>query len=491
MIDCAKTRELLSPYLEGELGPDEGRNVGGHLDGCADCRAELELLRLTVGSLRETPELPAPAGILRGVREGLEPPTLRERARAIFFPVSARRLPLGAFASVLVAFGIFLIYDRYPEVGKAPVVAPPAEELSIREKEAPPSPTLYDSARPQPTVEPVPPSMPEPRADPRTGAETAPSGDRDRLAAGTADEDGEPAASAGAGEESEATARSDDSAAVMKYRQAVESPPAPEAAPVKPPPAPAPQPVRPPQTSPPTRPPPAPEPVTPAATQVTSGQKGASATVAGKKVQTAPPEGDSVVGRVLQEALSGAADERKQADWNRPQPAPAKGTSPFAAPLDGARSKSIPLRPGPGETSVTSFADDPASRESGGAPAAEERPNGYDGLTEVLTVVSLNGGEMDRLREDLRRSGGKMLEMRTLDAFTSQQLALPHQESIPPAQVISQGWQIRAVVPHSSVEEFVSAIGRDTSLQLLHRSTAPAAWSRQRGLQNIEINIVR
>jgi hypothetical protein len=466
MTDCAKTRELLSPYLEGELEPAEGRDVGSHLDGCADCRAELELLRLAVGALREMPELPAPAGILRGVREGLEPPTWRERVKAILFPGPARRLPLGALASVLLAFGIFLIYDHYPELGRTPVVTPPVEKRKTQVEESPPPPTSYDSVQQPPATEPEPGSALEPAAVSMMEVEKVPAGKKDRLAAGTADRDGEPAVIAGAVEDAEATAPSDDRAAVAEYRQVVET------APVGPPPGPAPQPVRPSRTSPPPRPLPAPEPVTPPPTQITSREKEEPATA-----QTA---------------------------WNRPQPAPktlrkrsaakpvpAEGLSSFAAPLDEARSKSIPLRPELGETFMTPFADHPASRVRAGAPAGEERPNGYEGLTEVLTVVSLNGGEVERLRESLRMSGGKLLEMRTLDAFTSRQLALPHQESIPPAQVISRGWQIRAAVPHRSVEEFVSAIGRDASLKLLHRSTAPASWSRERGLQNIEINIVR
>ncbi len=456
MTDCAKTRELLSPYLEGELEPGEGRDVGSHLDGCADCRAELELLRLAVGALREMPELPAPAGILRGVREGLEPPTWRERVRSILFPGPARRLPLGALASVLLAFGIFLIYDHYPEVGRTPMVTPPVEERKPQVEESPSPPTSYDSVQQQPAAEPVPKSVPEPVADSMLEVEKVPAGEKDSLAAGTADRDGE----------------SDDSAAVAEYRQVVETAPVPETAPVSPPPGPAPQAVRPSRTPPPPPPLPAPEPVTPPPMQITSREKEEPATA-----QTA---------------------------WNRPQPAPktlkkrsaakpvpAEGLSSFAAPLDGTRSKSIPLRPELGETFTTPFADYPASRERAGAPAGEERPNGYEGLTEVLTVVSLNGGEVERLRESLRKSGGKLLEMRTLDAFASRQVALPYRESIPPTQVISRGWQIRAAVPHSSVEEFVSAIGRDASLQLLHRSTAPARWSRERGLQNIEINIVR
>ena len=140
MKECGRIRELLSPYLEEELGPDERARVEGHLHGCAECRADLELLRTTVGALREMPELPAPAGILQGVRRELAPRPWHRRLRDLLVPAPSRRMPLGALASLLVAFGIFIIYDRFPEVARPPVVAPTTEERGVAapKKDAPP-----------------------------------------------------------------------------------------------------------------------------------------------------------------------------------------------------------------------------------------------------------------------------------------------------------------------------------------------------------------
>jgi hypothetical protein len=149
MKECGKIRELLSPYLENELGPDELGRVKGHLEECAECRAELELLRMTVSALRDLPDLPAPAGILQGVREGLKPRPWHERLRSLLFPAPLRKVPLGALASVLVAFGIFLIYDRFPEVGERPVIAPTAEEEApVTEKNDAPR-VFLDEAKPR------------------------------------------------------------------------------------------------------------------------------------------------------------------------------------------------------------------------------------------------------------------------------------------------------------------------------------------------------
>ena len=53
----AKLQELLSSYIDDQVTPGERRRVERHLAECADCRAELESLRLTVSLLRDLPEI--------------------------------------------------------------------------------------------------------------------------------------------------------------------------------------------------------------------------------------------------------------------------------------------------------------------------------------------------------------------------------------------------------------------------------------------------
>ena len=120
MTTCRECRDRLSPYLEGELESRVSSRLEEHLAGCAACGAELELLRLTVDGLRGLPDLPAPAGILEGVKEGIVPlPWHRRLVRALAGP-GGKRLPLGAFATLLVAFGIFLLTERFPEFSQPP-----------------------------------------------------------------------------------------------------------------------------------------------------------------------------------------------------------------------------------------------------------------------------------------------------------------------------------------------------------------------------------
>ncbi len=48
---CRRRRELFGAYLLGHLTPEERVGLEAHLDGCADCRAELEELRPVAGAL--------------------------------------------------------------------------------------------------------------------------------------------------------------------------------------------------------------------------------------------------------------------------------------------------------------------------------------------------------------------------------------------------------------------------------------------------------
>ena len=50
-MTCARARHRLSAWLEGDLGHAERERVRSHLDGCGECRAELDALKQTVAGL--------------------------------------------------------------------------------------------------------------------------------------------------------------------------------------------------------------------------------------------------------------------------------------------------------------------------------------------------------------------------------------------------------------------------------------------------------
>lgn len=61
---CESIEELLSPYLEDELNPEERRAVESHLRTCQSCAALLSSMKETKESLASFPELEPSDGLL-------------------------------------------------------------------------------------------------------------------------------------------------------------------------------------------------------------------------------------------------------------------------------------------------------------------------------------------------------------------------------------------------------------------------------------------
>lgn len=96
--DCGSIRDLLAPLVHGEMLPHEVASAQHHIDGCEDCKAELEIVRL----LQEV-TAPVPASLDERVL------TAVRRGRV----VRVRRTRLAFAATVALAvLGGSLIYDR-------------------------------------------------------------------------------------------------------------------------------------------------------------------------------------------------------------------------------------------------------------------------------------------------------------------------------------------------------------------------------------------
>jgi predicted anti-sigma-YlaC factor YlaD len=56
-LACIELTEMLSAYLDDEVGPEQRRRIDDHLKGCAGCRAAMEQFRTVIRlSGRLTPE---------------------------------------------------------------------------------------------------------------------------------------------------------------------------------------------------------------------------------------------------------------------------------------------------------------------------------------------------------------------------------------------------------------------------------------------------
>ncbi|MBV9411696.1 MAG: zf-HC2 domain-containing protein [Acidimicrobiia bacterium] len=95
--------DLLSAYLDGELTPREADGVRAHLDGCVECRRELEFIGEARTFVRDLPPVDPPFGLFERM--------LRPKHRWARTGVGA--LAAGAVASVAV---MALVAPREPHV---------------------------------------------------------------------------------------------------------------------------------------------------------------------------------------------------------------------------------------------------------------------------------------------------------------------------------------------------------------------------------------
>lgn len=150
-MTCHDAREALSALLDDELGPGERREVEVHLEGCAECRRELDGLRQTVALLRDVQPARAPVGFVDRVVAPARPrPWYRRVTAAVFLPLSVK-LPAEATAILMVALLAAYIFERTPALQQA---ARPEQEMARSE----PAARLEDEAK---RVEPLAPRSAE------------------------------------------------------------------------------------------------------------------------------------------------------------------------------------------------------------------------------------------------------------------------------------------------------------------------------------------
>jgi Putative zinc-finger len=171
-MTCHDTRERLSALLDEALGARERADVEAHLEGCADCRRELDGLRSTMSLLSRVERARAPVGFVDKVIAGVHPvPWYRRLGRMVFLPLSVK-LPIEAGAMVVVALlGVYLLQST-PEIKHA--ARPDLPGVTSR-PEAPPAPPTLAPSAPAPT-----PSR-ERDAKLKRGAPPASRGDRERA----------------------------------------------------------------------------------------------------------------------------------------------------------------------------------------------------------------------------------------------------------------------------------------------------------------------
>lgn len=123
MTNCARVKEHLGPYLDGEAAPDMCREVENHLTHCQACADELRALRSLAASIAEPMAVTVPPNLWQKIERRLEmPATIRRPFLDIFR--SRARLALAASIALVVGLGLFtlpLVRDGGSQVEAATV----------------------------------------------------------------------------------------------------------------------------------------------------------------------------------------------------------------------------------------------------------------------------------------------------------------------------------------------------------------------------------
>jgi len=118
-MNCHDARERLSDFLDEAMSPGELGEMRSHVEGCPECRRELERLRATLSILSRVERPRAPVGFVDRVMEAARPvPWYRRLGRWLFVPLGTK-LPAEAAAMAMIAvLGVFLL-QRTPEMKEA------------------------------------------------------------------------------------------------------------------------------------------------------------------------------------------------------------------------------------------------------------------------------------------------------------------------------------------------------------------------------------
>ncbi|MGW8284792.1 MAG: zf-HC2 domain-containing protein [Candidatus Deferrimicrobiaceae bacterium] len=143
-MECIKTQNMLSSYLDGDLSDREQEEIAGHIRQCSRCAEEERALRETLSLLRNLPAEAAPPELLEGVTLRIAEKTVVPLWKKLFLPVHIK-IPLEAAAVVLVFLLVYGIQKEMPSM-QAPS-SPPAKEMVVA-KAPPPPPAAVEKEKP-------------------------------------------------------------------------------------------------------------------------------------------------------------------------------------------------------------------------------------------------------------------------------------------------------------------------------------------------------
>jgi len=104
---CKKAKELISPYIDGELSEGERESFESHMKDCGNCRSEFEETRNVHNLFAGAERFSATYGFSTRVLANLETKT---RRNGLFVPLFAR---FAGVVAVLMIIGIGIVSGRF------------------------------------------------------------------------------------------------------------------------------------------------------------------------------------------------------------------------------------------------------------------------------------------------------------------------------------------------------------------------------------------
>jgi len=117
-MTCDDVRPRLTAYLDGDLDPDRGTVVRGHLRTCDACRTIAEQESVLRDGLRDLPTVDAPSGMWANIQSQLAAAEITESRRPGWKRALARwtpMLPRFAMGGVLAAAAVGILWWRTHE----------------------------------------------------------------------------------------------------------------------------------------------------------------------------------------------------------------------------------------------------------------------------------------------------------------------------------------------------------------------------------------
>jgi anti-sigma factor RsiW len=140
-MECKDIRGKLSPYLEGDLLPEEKKAVLEHLPSCPYCRAALEDLKKTEELVRSLEEVEPPAWMTQKIMSRVREEEERKGRlwRKLFYPLHIK-VPVEAMATLFIAvIAVYVFRAVEPEMKRAQLPVSPGQVVT-EEKAPTPSP---------------------------------------------------------------------------------------------------------------------------------------------------------------------------------------------------------------------------------------------------------------------------------------------------------------------------------------------------------------